>query len=79
MACADAANGGVDATALGRELGVPMRICNLAYSEMMEACNRGWEGRDSRIVMVLEQERAGVEGRVDPKRLEEALERDPPA
>jgi 3-hydroxyisobutyrate dehydrogenase-like beta-hydroxyacid dehydrogenase len=63
------------ATALGRELGVPMRICNLAYSEMMEACNRGWEGRDSRIVMVLEQERAGVKIEADPERVKQAAER----
>jgi 3-hydroxyisobutyrate dehydrogenase len=63
------------ATALGRELGVPMRICNLAYSEMMEACNRGWEGRDSRIVMVLEQERAGVTIAADPERVKQAAER----
>ena len=63
------------ATALGRELGVPMRMCNLAYSEMMEACNRGWEGRDSRIVMVLEQERAGVKIAADPERVKQAAER----
>jgi hypothetical protein len=29
--------------------------------------------------MILQQERAGVEIRVDPKRIEEALQRDPPA
>ena len=63
------------ATALGRELGVPMRICNLAYSEMMEACNRGWEGRDSRVVMLLEQERAGVTIAADPERVKQAAER----
>ena len=63
------------ATALGRELGVPMRMCNLAYSEMMEACNRGWEGRDSRVVMVLEQERAGVTIAADPERVKQAAER----
>ena len=63
------------ATALGRELGVPMRICNLAYSEMMEACNRGWEGRDSRVVMLLEQERAGVNIAADPERVKQAAER----
>src|SRR3977135_4606471 len=45
------------ATALGRELGVPMRMCNLAYAEMTEACKRGWEGRDSRSVMVVPQQR----------------------
>jgi 3-hydroxyisobutyrate dehydrogenase-like beta-hydroxyacid dehydrogenase len=63
------------ATQLGRELGVPMRICNLAYSEMMEACNRGWEGRDSRVVMVLEQERAGVAIAADPEKVKQAAER----
>jgi 3-hydroxyisobutyrate dehydrogenase-like beta-hydroxyacid dehydrogenase len=63
------------ATQLGRELGVPMRMCNLAYSEMMEACNRGWEGRDSRVVMLLEQERAGVKIEADPERVKQAAER----
>jgi 3-hydroxyisobutyrate dehydrogenase-like beta-hydroxyacid dehydrogenase len=63
------------ATQLGRELGVPMRICNLAYAEMREACNRGWEGRDSRAVMLLEQERAGVKIAVDPERVKQAAER----
>ena len=61
------------ATALGRELGLPMRICDLTYAEMTEAMNRGWAGRDSRIVMTLEQERAGIEVKVDPERLKEAL------
>jgi 3-hydroxyisobutyrate dehydrogenase-like beta-hydroxyacid dehydrogenase len=63
------------ATSLGRELGVPMRICNLAYAEMVEACNRGWEGRDSRVVMVLQQERAGVTIASDPERVKQAAER----
>jgi len=63
------------ATELGRELGVPMRICNLAYAEMREACNRGWEGRDSRVVMLLEQERAGVEIAADPERIKQAADR----
>jgi 3-hydroxyisobutyrate dehydrogenase len=61
------------ATALGRELGFPMRICDLAYAEMTEALNRGWAGRDSRIVMTLAQERAGIEVKVDAERLKEAL------
>jgi 3-hydroxyisobutyrate dehydrogenase-like beta-hydroxyacid dehydrogenase len=61
------------ANALGRELGVPMRICNLTLAEMTEALARGWGGRDSRVVMVLEQERAGVEIAVDPERMREAL------
>jgi len=62
-------------SALGRELGVPMRICNLAYAEMTEACNRGWEGRDSRSVMLLQQERAGVKIAADPERVKQAAER----
>ncbi len=61
------------ANALGRELGVPMRLCNLTLAEMTEAMARGWEGRDSRVVMVLQQERAGVEIAVDPERMREAL------
>jgi 3-hydroxyisobutyrate dehydrogenase-like beta-hydroxyacid dehydrogenase len=61
------------ANALGRELGLPMRMCNLALAEMTEALARGWGGRDSRVVMLLEQERAGVEIAVDPERLREAL------
>ncbi len=61
------------ANALGRELGMPMRMCNLALAEMTEALARGWGGRDSRSVMLLQQERAGVEIAVHPERLREAL------
>ncbi len=63
------------ATELGRELGVPMRLCNLAYAEMTEACNRGWEGRDSRVMMLLQEERAGVKMASDPERVKQAAER----
>jgi 3-hydroxyisobutyrate dehydrogenase len=48
------------ATALGREVGVPMRVANLTLEEMTEALNRGWAGRDSRVAMLLQEERAGV-------------------
>lgn len=65
------------ATELGRELGVPMRLANLAYLEMSEAMARGWEGQDSRVAMKLQVERANVKIAVDPKRIEEVLERDP--
>jgi 3-hydroxyisobutyrate dehydrogenase-like beta-hydroxyacid dehydrogenase len=61
------------ANALGRELGMPMRMCNLALAEMTEALARGWGGRDSRAVMLLQQERAGIEIAVDPERLRAAL------
>jgi 3-hydroxyisobutyrate dehydrogenase-like beta-hydroxyacid dehydrogenase len=63
------------ATALGRELGVPMRICSLTQAEMVEACNRGWEGRDSRVMMLLQEERAGVKIASDPERIKQAAER----
>jgi 3-hydroxyisobutyrate dehydrogenase-like beta-hydroxyacid dehydrogenase len=57
------------ATELGRELHVPMRAANLALEELTEALNRGWGGRDSRAAMLLQEERAGVEIKVDPARL----------
>jgi 3-hydroxyisobutyrate dehydrogenase len=60
------------ANALGRELGIPMRFANLTLAEMTEALNRGWAGRDSRSVMLLQQERAGVKIAVDPEKLREA-------
>ena len=63
------------ATALGRELGVPMRAANLALEEMTEAMNRGWAGRDSRVAMLLQEERAGVTIKVDPDRLASVVER----
>ncbi len=62
------------ATALGRELGVPMRLANLTLEEMTEAMNRGWADRDSRVSMVLEQERSGVSIAVDPAKIRAALE-----
>jgi 3-hydroxyisobutyrate dehydrogenase-like beta-hydroxyacid dehydrogenase len=61
------------ANALGRELGMPMRLCNLTLAEMTEAMGRGWADRDSRVVMKLAQERAGVDIAVDAERLREAL------
>ncbi len=57
------------ATELGRELHVPMRAATLALEELTEALNRGWGGRDSRVSMLLQEERAGVEIKVDPARL----------
>jgi 3-hydroxyisobutyrate dehydrogenase len=62
------------ATALGRELNVPMRLANLALADLSEGLNRGWGNRDSRSIMVLQTERSGVEVAVDPQRLTEALD-----
>ena len=64
------------ATELARELGVPMRVANLAYAEMTEALNRGWGERDSRAPMLLQEERAGVEIKVPAAAIQEVLKRD---
>lgn len=61
------------ATALARELGVPTRLIDLTLAEMTEAVNRGWGQLDTRAFTLLQQERAGVEIKVDPARLKAAL------
>ena len=62
------------AVPVGREFDVPMRLANLALMEMTEAINQGWGGRDSRAAMLLQEERAGVEVRVDVNELNAILE-----
>ena len=62
------------ATQLGREHKVPMRIAHLTLEEMTEALNRGWGERDSRVAMLLQEERSGVEIRVPEAALRRALE-----
>lgn len=66
-------------TQLGRELGLPMRLANQTLEEMTEARARGWDDRDSRVTMMLQVERAGVDVTVTPEQLELALTNDPPA
>jgi 3-hydroxyisobutyrate dehydrogenase len=55
-----AANEASLATQIGKDAGVPMRLCNLATAELVEAANRGWGDRDAQSFMLLQQERAGV-------------------
>ena len=62
------------ATSLGREHKVPMRLANITLEEMTEALNRGWGERDSRVAMLLQEERAGVEIRVPEAAIRQALE-----
>ncbi len=62
------------ATALARELKVPMRLADLALDELTEALNRGWGERDSRVAMLLQEERAGVEIRVPEDKLKDVLD-----
>jgi 3-hydroxyisobutyrate dehydrogenase len=64
------------ATALGREMDVPMPMANLALAELTQALNRGWSERDSRVAMLLQQERAGVQIAVDQSRIREVLDRE---
>ncbi len=64
------------AAELGRDVEVPMRFIDLTRAELAEALNRGWGERDSRVAMLLQQERAGVDIEVDGARLQEVLDRD---
>jgi 3-hydroxyisobutyrate dehydrogenase len=62
------------ATQLGREHKVPMKLANITLEEMTEALNRGWAERDSRVAMLLQEERAGVEIKVPEAELKKVLE-----
>jgi 3-hydroxyisobutyrate dehydrogenase len=42
---------------------------------MTEAMERGWSDKDSRIAMLLAQEKAGVDVRCDPEVLKDILRR----
>ena len=55
---------------VGREFDVPMRLSHLTLAEMTEAINKGNGARDSRTLMLLQEERAGVEVRVPQDRLD---------
>ena len=64
------------AAELGREFGVPMRLINATVAEMTEALARGWDDRDSRVSMLLQQERAGLDFAVDPADIQAVLDND---
>lgn len=55
---------------VAREYDVPMRLGNLTLAELTEAMNRGWEQRDSRSAMILQEERAGAEVRIAADRID---------
>ena len=59
---------------VGRQYDVPMKLANLALAEMTEALNRGWGDRDSRVYMVLQEERAGVQVNTTAEAIQDALE-----
>ena len=67
------------AVGLGREVGVPMRLANMAYEELTEAMNRGWGTRNSTVGQLLQVERAGIDPpAVDPERVQAILDADKP-
>jgi len=67
------------AVGLGREVGVPMRLANMAFEELSEAMNRGWGTRNSSVGQLLQVERSGIEPpAVDPKRVQAILDADKP-
>jgi 3-hydroxyisobutyrate dehydrogenase len=62
---------------LGREMSVPMRVANLAYADMTEALNReGWGALDSRVPMLLQEERAGVSIKVAAEEIQAVIKRE---
>ena len=64
------------AAELGREFDVPMRLINLTLAEMGEALDRGWGDRDSRVAMLLQQERADIDFTLDPADVRGVIEAD---
>ncbi|HEY6821186.1 MAG TPA: NAD(P)-dependent oxidoreductase [Burkholderiales bacterium] len=52
---------------------VPMRLAKLAMESMTEAMARGWEGRDFRAFLTLQEERAGVSVQVAEEKLRQVL------
>jgi len=62
------------AVEVGKEFDVPMRLANLTLAELTEALNKGWDQRDSRAAMLLQEERAGVEVRVPRDTIEQVLQ-----
>src|SRR5246127_1345079 len=67
------------AVGLGREVGVPMRLANIAYEELTEAMNRGWSTRNSTVGQLLQVERAGIPPlAADPQRIAAVRDADKP-
>jgi len=59
---------------LAKEQGVPMKIGQIALDELAAAAQRGWNDRDCRVAMTLQEERAKVSVRVPRERLQDAMD-----
>jgi hypothetical protein len=57
-----------------------MRLANMTLPETMEArsTEAGRQNRDSRSPALLQLERCGLKVALDPRRIQEMLDRDPP-
>lgn len=64
------------ATDLAREIGVPMRLATLAHAEMSDAMNRGWGAKDSRVFMLLQEERAKLDLKVPAADIRAVIDRE---
>lgn len=62
------------AVRLGQELGIPLKVADLVDAQLEEAVELGYGDLDSRAVMKVQVERAGVEIQVDPERLKSAVQ-----
>jgi len=58
---------------LGKSVGVPMKAGEHALAELAEAMARGWQDRDCRVAMTLQEERAGVSVKVSEEKLKDVL------
>jgi 3-hydroxyisobutyrate dehydrogenase len=54
------------ATALGREVNVPMRLASLCEQDLTHAMGRGLARHDASVVLTLQEERAQVQVRLSP-------------
>jgi 3-hydroxyisobutyrate dehydrogenase len=63
------------ATELGRELDVPMRVANLALAELTEGMARGWEGKDSWVTALLQEERTNLDFHYTAEEVREVRDR----
>jgi 3-hydroxyisobutyrate dehydrogenase-like beta-hydroxyacid dehydrogenase len=64
---------------LGRQHSVPLRVVSATLEEMTEALNRGWGQRDSRVAMMLQVQRSGINAdamRCEPADLAKVLGND---
>ncbi len=63
---------------LAQKLGLTMPIADRARADIQQAMDRGWAEHDCRSVMLLPQQRAGIDIKVDADAIQRVLVEDPP-